>query len=412
MKKKIIWSIVLIILLVGIFICVKRWNVWFGNPAEPPYTSLSYPGRVQLTFGNEGESSRNISWQYGDKIYPSSVFFTRQGSNDTISVNGTARLFETLGGTTVIYRAILNQLEEGTYDYSIETDNKQTPWYSFEVRRNPKDFSFIYTGDIQDTLNGISPKLFSEIRRLHPKEDFWVLGGDIIDRPQDFFWNIYFSSMDSISQYYPVIGIPGNHEYIKGVLQTLDERFIHVYPYFIDSRQKKNTVYSTTYGNTAIITLDSNREYWHLSSQANWLEEKLKEAENFKWKIVVLHHPIYSIKGKFNNYPVKFAFEKLMKKYNVDLVLQGHEHAYARLANTDKDDVPTTPLYIIGVTAPKKLYKVKGKEYDKYGFGKHFYHIINVDNNSLSVLTYNDDHELFDNVHITKENNKAVVSFD
>lgn len=47
----------------------------------------------------------------------------------------------------------------------------------------------------------------------------------------------------------------------------------------------------------------------------------------------MLHHPVYSIKGKMNNLPVRWMFDGLFREYGVDLVLQGHEHNYARMTN-------------------------------------------------------------------------------
>ena len=61
-KKKIAWGIVLLILIVGGVICKIRWKVWFHNIPEIRYVLTEDPQRVFLTFGNDGELSRNVSW--------------------------------------------------------------------------------------------------------------------------------------------------------------------------------------------------------------------------------------------------------------------------------------------------------------------------------------------------------------
>lgn len=61
-----------------------------------------------------------------------------------------------------------------------------------------------------------------------------------------------------------------------------------------------------------------------LFSQREWLKKTLKASDK-KWKIVMFHHPVYSIKGKMNNLPVRWMFDSLLREYGVDLVLQGHE---------------------------------------------------------------------------------------
>ena len=54
-KRNIILTIVAIVLVgLGIWTYI-RWNVWFGNPPEAPYTPSKTPSRVLLTFGNDGE---------------------------------------------------------------------------------------------------------------------------------------------------------------------------------------------------------------------------------------------------------------------------------------------------------------------------------------------------------------------
>ncbi|MCS2767057.1 hypothetical protein NXV33_21760 [Bacteroides thetaiotaomicron] len=60
-KKKIAWGIVLLILIAGGVICKIRWKVWFHNIPEIRYVLTEDPQRVFLTFGNDGELSRNVS---------------------------------------------------------------------------------------------------------------------------------------------------------------------------------------------------------------------------------------------------------------------------------------------------------------------------------------------------------------
>ena len=49
----------------------SRWNVWFHNVDEEPYVALSVPHRVLLTFGDQDELSRHVSWQC-DSVVPES----------------------------------------------------------------------------------------------------------------------------------------------------------------------------------------------------------------------------------------------------------------------------------------------------------------------------------------------------
>ncbi|OWZ03753.1 Calcineurin-like phosphoesterase, partial [Phytophthora megakarya] len=74
--------------------------------------------------------------------------------------------------------------------------------------------------------------------------------------------------------------------------------------------------------------------------QLSWIEADLKKAdanrENVPWIFVGMHRPLYSVLNSENDVPteqtalIQAAFEKLLVKYNVDVVLTGHKHYYER----------------------------------------------------------------------------------
>lgn len=65
--------------------------------------------------------------------------------------------------------------------------------------------------------------------------------------------------------------------------------------------------------------------------QLDWLEREL-EAAGEDWKIVFMHHPIYSSGGRHgSSVSLRQVLEPLFLKHGVSLVLAGHEHVYERL---------------------------------------------------------------------------------
>jgi predicted phosphodiesterase len=398
-----------ILLGIIIFVCIKRWNAWFDNPVEPPYASSNMPVRIQLTFGNDGQFSRNVSWQCGDTLADSQLFFVKSTTTDTTAVAAEGKIFRTQGGTTVSYHAKLTHLAEGEYAYSVCTNGKQSAWYRFTVSAG-NDFSFVYIGDIQDSIGGTAKKGFDLISRNEKDAAFWILGGDVVERPQDRYWNEYYTSIDSIVRTTPVIACPGNHEYHKGISGKLEERFVYNFSYLVDSRSDGNAVFTTRYGNTAIITLDSNRDTWTLFSQRRWLKQALQKAQDARWKIVVLHHPIYSVRGKLRHFFIRHAFNSLIREYGVDLVLQGHEHCYARMITKDENNKLTTPVYLISQFSPKDYPVNLDKKYDRFGNEMRFYQIVDVTPDTLSLKSYTENGDLYDQIHIVKTGGKLQVS--
>ena len=59
--------------------------------------------------------------------------------------------------------------------------------------------------------------------------------------------------------------------------------------------------------------------------------EKTSMNKNIDWIIVLFHKPMYSsISKQFEEYIIRDKYQNIFDKYNVDLVIQGHNHIYAR----------------------------------------------------------------------------------
>jgi hypothetical protein len=61
------------------------------------------------------------------------------------------------------------------------------------------------------------------------------------------------------------------------------------------------------------------------------VEQELKASSN-DWKIVVFHHPLYSSGERHgSDLRLREVLEPLFLKYNVSVVLNGHDHFYERV---------------------------------------------------------------------------------
>lgn len=220
MKKKTLikLSITAVILLALGFWINSRWNAWFRNPPEPSYTSLSSPGRVLLTFGTEDELSRNISWECDSVVLPSFVELVDSQAEDTLQIQAQGETFRSRNGKAAYYVArIRSLLPEHSYTYRVCSGGKYSPWYNFktqnQVTRN--DYSFLFVGDVQDSINGKSNSFLKKALQKHPETEFLVFGGDLTERPIDAYWGETFRGLDSIGQYYPILTVTGNHDYLS-----------------------------------------------------------------------------------------------------------------------------------------------------------------------------------------------------
>ena len=393
-------AVLLFIIVAALAIWVSsRWSVWFHNPDEPAYISESVPHRVLLTFGDSLESSRNVSWQADSILFPSHLELALLPYGDTVSIEAYGEVFRSRSGQAAYYVARLRHLQPDTcYAYRVVTNGKASPWYHFRTHGTPNTVSFLYVGDVQDSIGGQANRFLREALSRHPQSEFLVCGGDLTERPIDEHWAETFRDIDSICQTMPVLNVTGNHDYLKGLPVTLERRFPLIFSYFLDSKVDDNMVYTLRYGPAQFFLLDSNRELPYLLTQRDWLESELKKS-TAPWKIVIVHHPLFSTRGN-NNLIQRWVFNDLIEDYGVDLVLQGHEHAYARMTNTR-----TTPVYTVSHCSPKNYYIQFDDRFDKFGISSRYYQTVSITADTLTLAAYEVyHHTLYDSLRIIKPN--------
>ena len=408
-RKNIKRLIALLLLLLSVWVAT-RWHVWFGNEPELAVEPISRPAYVLLTFGNENELSRNISWQCDTVLKPSFLELVDLEQGDTVRIEAQGEVFASRNGRAAYYVARLRQLVPNAhYRYRAVTDGRASDWFAFRTYSEHRDrFLFLYVGDVQDTIGGIANSLLRGALGHHPDCEFLVCGGDLIERPANQYWVETFRTLDSIGQMMPILNVTGNHDYLKGVIQHLERRFPLVFSYFLDSKVDDNMVYTLNYGDAQLFVLDSNREFFYLWTQRQWLEGQLQHS-TAKWKILVLHHPLYSIKGK-NNIIQHWLFDGLVHQYGVDLVLQGHEHAYARMTAHDDNGTPAIPIYTVSHCSPKNYRIHFDERFDKFGISGRYYQTVNISGDTLAMATYDaSTHALYDSLMIVNDKTRLVI---
>ncbi len=400
-RNKVIKLLAILVVLAVLSVWLKsRWGVWFGNLPEPEYGSPTSPSRIIMTCSGENPGTRIFSWVYGTTPVSATVEIADTLTGDTLEVTAVASRFRSRSGEAVYYKAKAEGLKPSVYTYRICHPSDTTDARTFRVQSPEERTRFIFIGDIQDVPGGISRSLFREIDSLYPRMTLYVLGGDVIERPMNCYWDYWYSTMAEIVAGTPVIAAAGNHEYLKGFPPELEERFYYAFPIFDREGSGGNACAYVQTDKAAFFILDSNKEFWTYPAQRRWLERKMGSCKA-KWKIVVLHHPLYSMRGKLNNILQRIAFNPVIKKYGAALVLQGHEHAYMRRAATDDGGRYTTPVYITGHCSPKNYRIEFSGGAQRYGGGDRYYQYVEISDDTLTVETYNSSHQLYDKLLVT-----------
>ena len=398
-----------IVIVLGCWIA-SRWHTWFVEEDEEAYVVSSSPIHVLLTFGDAQPLSRNVSWQADSVLHPSWLELVCLADSDTIRVEAQGEVFRSRGGQAAYYVARLRDLQTGTrYAYRAVTGEKTSPWYQFRTQQNAADrVSFLYVGDVQDSIGGEANRFLREALSRHPESEFLVCGGDLADGPRQSCWDEAFRDIDSVAQAMPLLVVAGNHDYRKGVIQWLERRFPLTFSYFLDAKIADNQVYTLNYGPVQFFLLDSNRELPYLLTQRDWLKAQLEQSRA-RWKIVVLHHPLFSIRSRSRNLIQRWVFNDLLESYGVDLVLQAHEHAYARMTAHEGGQA-VTPVYTVSHCSPKNYEIYENDRYDKSITSSRFYQTVRISGDTLTLTAYEVyHHSRCDSLQIIKNQNNAKI---
>jgi 3',5'-cyclic AMP phosphodiesterase CpdA len=169
----------------------------------------------------------------------------------------------------------------------------------------------------------------------------------------------------------------------------------------------EETVYYLDHQGTRIIGLNSEAAKMDeevLNTQTEWLRSTLREAEKtgeIRWTVVTFHHPMFSSGEGRNNEDLRAAWRPLFDAYNVDLVLQGHDHTYARgqTQNLKQGVSARSPaggtVYVNSVSGAK-MYEIKpdrwenfdGIEMQRGGENTQLYQVVRVGADTIKFRAY------------------------
>lgn len=173
------------------------------------------------------------------------------------------------------------------------------------------------------------------------------------------------------------------------------------------SKGTPNYYYFDT-ANVRIIVIDTNNVYGILqapridkkSTQYEWLKNTLAKTDADKWKIVVMHHPLYS-SGQSEDLLSSYL-APLFEAHNVKLVIQGHQGAYERTKPIrNAKAAKSGPIYVT-VGGSGKFFEESSYENEwgsKYIALPHFLNIKIIDR-KLSLRAYTYDNKVIDALDI------------
>lgn len=161
--------------------------------------------------------------------------------------------------------------------------------------------------------------------------DFTIHTGDIVSSGEiQAQWDAYFEDTSPINSHVPCYYVAGNHEYDSNENTVMYDNLE------LPSNGQNSWYYAASYGVVDFVGLDTNphvQKGFYEDMKVQWLRTALDNARNRKyglWTITAFHEPLYSSqRGRPDRDDLKALWGTEFDG-NVDLVVVGHNHYYAR----------------------------------------------------------------------------------
>jgi hypothetical protein len=369
-------------------------------PDAEAYRPTPLPDRIILTWTGDPSRSQAVTWRTDTSVDRGlaeiAVATDNAGFTKTSrQLTAKTQLLETELSRAHYHTVEFHALSPRTkYAYRVGDGTNWTEWYHFSTASDqPEPFTFVYFGDAQNDIKPLWSRVIREAFTDAPKARFLLHAGDLINRQvNDNEWGDWHLAGGWLNAMTPSVVTPGNHEYEFVGETRIPNLSRHWRPQFAlpenGPPELLETVYFVDFQGTRIISLNSNEQ---IDAQANWLQSVLSQRpDSIHWTVITFHHPIYSSAKNRDNKDMRDKWQPLFDKFKVDLVLQGHDHTYARskLINSTtgiatKGESGT--VYVVSVSGPK-MYDV-GKpvreEFQRIAEDTQLFQIITIDGSEL-----------------------------
>ena len=304
---------------------------WYSKTVETPRVRISTSAEINETNSTEFTGSQTTAVVISDQQYYS----------NKVTVTGLTE------NTEYYYQVFKNGAWQDAQEYSTK---------SFA------NFSFLYVGDPQigaskgqenseaTSLNATKGVTTTAEQNLaarndsynwnnilnnaiedHPQVSFLVSAGDQVNYGENEREYAGYLGADALKSL-PVSTTIGNHDSSSNQYSLhFNNPNVQTDESTTTGKTNAGTDYYYTYGGVLFIVLDTNN--YNCATHKNVIAKAVSENPSAKWRVVMFHQDIYGSgldHSDSDGMVLRTQLTPIMDEYDIDVVLQGHDHTYSR----------------------------------------------------------------------------------
>lgn len=330
-----------------------------GGPA--PYAPSELPDRIVTNWTTEPSTSFSVTWRTSTAVARAFAEIAEAAAGPAFEKNSrrlpaVTEAYTTDQGSAHTHSVTFTGLRPATeYLYRVgDGKDAWSEWISFRTASaSPAPFTFLYFGDAQNRIRPMWARVVRKSLEFAPGARLVIHAGDLINNHnRDEQWGEWHEAAALLHRSVPALPVPGNHEH--GRADDGSRRItVNWRPQFTLPLNGvpgiEETNYFIDFQGVRFVALNSNEKQ---QEQAEWLDRILADNPN-RWTVAFFHHPIFSGARKRDNKQLRALWQPVFDRHGVDLVLNGHDHVYARTRLVRGDGKPGGTVYVVSVSGPK-----------------------------------------------------------
>ena len=393
---------------------------------QVPMGQLAYqpgpaPDRLVVSPLADASSGFAVSWRTDASVQAPVLELAAQ--NDSPAFAATRRLTASTTALTAetgvahYHQVVVDGLAADTaWLYRVQGNGRWSSWNRVVTAAGvDAPLTLLYFGDTQNKNVSHVTRVIRQAMRQAPQARLALFAGDLVsggDGQDDIEWGEWHAAAAPLLEEVATAPAVGNHEYAElheDTPQQIKVLGAHWPRSFAlpdnGAAAVPHTSYWFDHQGVRIAVLDGTSALEHDSGaeQARWLDGVLA-ANTRPWTIVVVHQPLYALRtGRDNraNRALVTHLAPVLRRHRVDLVLQGHDHAYGRRLL----DGAGSPVLVSSVAGPKqyRLSEQAKASMAPVGEDTQYYQVLRIANDGLNYASYTASGRLYDQWRIARD---------